>query len=488
MSAYQVDRRPLLIVLFSRMGRLLLLLALAAFYYWFSYRLTIDGLNPQAQKAIGAFFVCLVLWVSQLIPLAITGLLAIVIIPLSGVITSQQAYSYFGNQAVFFILGAFILSAALLKTGLSVRMAVLLLKNADKSPNQLVWRILLSCFLLSCVMPEHAVAAIFLPIIFSLTRALEYEPFGGSYGRSLFMAMAWGCVLGGTVTLLGGARAPLALGFLEQMAGQKVSFFEWMKTTIPVMVVMLPVGYFLIVRFFKVDVQSVEAIGKALVHQRQKLGLVSWRERWVLLILVGAVFLWVFYGHRIGHENIAMGAAVALFLFRVVRWSDLEKYVNWGIILMYGGAICLGKSLESSQAIDWLASHSLQFPEAIQNFLLYFGLEVNQSLLFLILVSFIALVFSELVSNAAVVAILMPLVLGLAPVYELNPVTLTYAVAIPAGLASLFPISTPAVALAYSSGYLKIKDLFIPGLIMNFFAWLCFVLVMIFLWPYLGYV
>ncbi|MBI4412560.1 MAG: DASS family sodium-coupled anion symporter [Deltaproteobacteria bacterium] len=482
-----IDRRPITVVFISRTYRFFLLLLLGFAFYAFVSAPPWAGLSPEGYKAVGAFFLCLILWVTQLIPLAITGLLAVAIVPLLGIMPAKQAFSYFGNDAVFFILGAFILSAAILKTGLSTRLALLFLKGGVRSPRQLIWRILVSSAFLSCLMPEHAVAAFFLPIILEMARALEYEPFGGSYGRTLFLAMAWGCIIGGVVTFLGGGRAPLALGILKELTDQDIGFLDWMKTTVVLAVPMLGVAFVVLTFYFRIDVESVEGINRALEARRKKLGMTSWGEKWVLLILLLAVYFWMFHGLKAGLANIAIAAVVILFTFKVVSWKDVEEYVNWGIILMYGGAICLGRAMDSSGLIEWIAQKFLHYPEIIATHLgNWFGIGVPATYVLFVLLSLVALFLTEMMSNSAVVAVLLPVAIGLAHSYQLDPRLMAYVVALPAGLAFLLPISTPAVALAYSSGYLRIKDILIPGLMMNIIAWLLLVLVMKFWWPYLG--
>jgi len=482
-----IDRRPLLILILERSYRFLFLLLIGFSFYYFINQSPWNGLSPEGYRAIGAFLVCMTLWITQLIPLAITGLLAIVIVPLVDIMPTKEAFSYFGNEAVFFILGALILSAALMKTGLSTRLAVLFLGKGKSSPRVLIWRILISCTFLSCIMPEHAVAAFFLPIILEMVRALEYEPFGGSYGRSLFVAMAWGCIIGGLVTFLGGARVPLALGIIQEMTSQKIGFFDWMKTTLPLAIPLVGISYWLILTFFKVDVESVAGISKALEKRKQRMGLMDWKEKWVAFTLAAAIFAWCFYGSVLGLANVAIAAAVFLFVFRVVTWSDVEGYVNWGIILMYGGAICLGRALDSSGAMLWIVHHITSYPALIAETLSqFFPFDVTPALVLIILLSFISLLLSELISNVAVVAILLPVSLGLASSYGMDPTLMAYVVAVPAGIASVLAISTPPMALAYSSGYLKTRDLILPGIVMNLLAWFLFVLLMIFWWPVIG--
>jgi len=122
-----VDRRPLWIILLARSQQTAIIIA-GAVLYWVIVSAHLPGdLTSQGQKALGAFALCVFYWVLNALPLMVTSLLAIILLPLSGVMQSNQAYALFGNEAVFFILGAFILAACLMKSGLSTRLALSIL-------------------------------------------------------------------------------------------------------------------------------------------------------------------------------------------------------------------------------------------------------------------------------------------------------------------------------------------------------------------------
>jgi len=477
-----IDRRPMSLVLLSRSYRLAFLGLLGFLFYLFIQSSPWEGITPEAYKAIGAFLLCAILWLTQVIPLAITGLLAIVIIPVLGILPSKEVFGYFGNEAIFFILGAFILAAAIMATGLSTRLAILFLGKGRLSPKKLAFRIMLSTALLSCVMSEHAVAAFFFPIVLEITRALEYEPFGGEYGKTLFLALAWGCIIGGIVTFLGGARAPLALGMLYEITGTGINFFDWIKTSIFVAIPLFIVAYFILTRFFVTDVTDVSKVKFVLEKKRKSIGKLGYKELMVALILITSIFFWMIVGGTGSMASIAIIAVVALFVFNLVSWRDMEEYVNWGVILMYGGAIALGRAVDSSGALVWIADQVFFFPEALS------GLFGGSHAFWLIAsLSFISIILTALFSNAAVVALLLPISISMALSFKMEASLVTYAVALASGLGFMMPMGTPAVAIAYSSGYLKIRDIVIPGFILSLFGWIFFVLVTKFWWPVIGY-
>ncbi len=470
-----IDTRPLWMVLLSHTGRPIRFAVGILAFYLVATMETPEGLTLEGQRALAVFVLCISYWMLNVLPLMITSLMAIALIPLTGVLTSAETYALFGNSAVFFILGAFILAACLMKSGLSTRLSLVILRRFGDTPR----RLLLGTFLLNAsmafFMSEHAVAAMNFPIIAEIVAVLGLRPHRSNFGKALFLAMAWGSTIGGVATLLGGGRAPLALAILEQATGdQPYTFLSWSLYTLPVVAVMLGAGYLVILRWFPIDIESVREAETVLAEKVDALGRLRGDEKGIAIVMISTVTTWVFFGHSLGLANVAIGAIVVLFAVRLVEWRDVEEYVNWGIILMYGGAICLGAALDKSGAALWVAESSL-------------GPWADSPRLIIAAMSGVAWLLTEAMSNSAVVALMMPVGLGIGqdvgfPVAIIAPV-----VAIPAGLAFAFPIGTPSNAIAYSSGYLRLRDLFVPGMLLGLIAWIVFNLTVNFYWPLLGF-
>jgi len=157
----------------------------------------------------------------------------------------------------------------------------------------------------------------------------------------------------------------------------------------------------------------------------------------------------------------------------LVRWSDVEQYVSWGILLMYGGAIVLGAVVNQSGAAAWMSAHTL-------------GAWAATPWSAVMIISALSILLTELMSNSAVVALLMPVVLGVCSTYDIEPRVMALIVAVPAGLGFTLPIGTPSNAIAYSSGYLTVRDMMIPGAILAVSSWAAFNLVAWLVWPWLG--
>ena len=468
-----VDRRPLWVILLGRSQQTAVVIA-GALLYWVIVSVHLPGdLTPAGQKALAAFALCVFYWVLNALPLMVTSLLAIILLPLSGVMQSNQAYALFGNEAVFFILGAFILAACLMKSGLSTRIALTILHRFGHTPRRLLLTIFLLNVIMAFFMSEHAVAAMNFPIVVEIVSVLGLARQRSNYARALFLAMAWGSSIGGIATLLGGARAPLALGILREATGASYSFLEWTLLALPLVLILLVCGYQIILRFFPIEIDTVQAADSALNERWMKLGRASFEEWAIGVVMIATFIAWLIGGEEFGLANIAIAAVVVLFVLRVVTWRDIERYVNWGVLLMYGGAIALGAAINKSGAAGWLAHMTI-------------SQWASSGTMVVLLMSLVSILLTEAMSHSAVVALLMPVSIGVAHEFGLDPRIMAPVVALPAGLAFTLPIGTPANAIAFSSGYLRIRDLLVPGALLEVLAWVAFNVLAHWYWPLLG--
>jgi len=468
-----VDTRPLWIILIARSRRMAMLLFGAAIYWTISELPPPAGLSASAQGALAVFGLCIFYWVFDVLPLMITSLLAIVLLPATGVMSSKDAYAQFGNEAVFFILGAFILAAAMMKSGLSARIALVILRRFGHQPATMLRGIFLLNGAMSFVMSEHAVAAMTFPIIVEIVTALHLPRGRSNYAKALFLAMAWGTSIGGLATLLGGARAPLAIGILREITGETYSFAEWAAINVPLALLLFAVGWAVLRLWFPIDLVDITAAERAVEERLQRSGRMTLQELSIGTVMVVTVIAWITLGEDFGLANIALAAVVVLFAVGVVQWRDVERYVNWGLILMYGGAICLGSALNKSGAAGWVAQHTI-------------SQWAGGSLTVVMMISLATVALTEVMSNSAAVAIVMPVSLAVAQQFGIDPRAMAPLVAVPAGMAFTLPIGTPANAIAFSSGYLRLPDMMWPGLLLNVCAYVIFNLLVFFYWPLLG--
>ena len=433
-----------------------------------------EGLSREGQAALAVFAMCFILWTTGALPLSVTSLLAIALLPLFGALEAGQAFALFGNRAVFFILGAFILAAAMMSSGLSARVALFFLKRFEKSPKRLLSGVILSCAFMAMWMPAHAVAALMFPIVLEIASALKLEPRFSNYGKAIFLSMAWGCVIGGVATLLGGARNPLAIALLREKYNLAISFSGWMYAVFPIPLVLVLVLHLLVFKFFAPEIDNVRPARELIEKKVRDLGPMSNTEKKVLVIMLGTILAWIILGDRVGLAPIGILGASTLFVVQALTWNDVERYVNWGVILMYGGAIALAAALQITGAAKWIVTYLLGSVELSPFVLISF-------------VALISIVLTEAMSNAAVVALVLPIAFELGDaVPGVSPMLMVFSVALPAGLAFSLPIGTPPNAIAYSARYHRIRDSVKVGVLLNLTALAVFLLVAKFYWPKIG--
>jgi len=434
------------------------------------------------QRALAVFVVCLALWGTNLISLSSTALLALALLPILGVTTVSQSFAYFGNSAVFFIVGVFVMAAAMIRTGLSKQLTLLLLHRFDRHPRLLVAGVVCSASFLAMWMPEHAVAAMMFPIVLEVAESLRLKQRQSGYAKMLFLGLAWGAIIGGVATFLGGARAPLALELLrdsfqdaEGRPVYNVSFLGWMKGSMPLVITLTALAVFILFRFIKSEVDDISPATEMLTQRVAELGPMSGPERRLAFVAVVTVGCWIILGHKTDLAIIAILGAVGVSVLRIADWHEIQEFINWGVVMMYGGAIALGSAMSDTHAVLWIARAVLP------------DVHIHPAWL-LLLMAALTIVLSSAISNAAAVAVLLPVGYGLCGQTDpaISPLAMTYAVGICSGLAFALPISSPPNAICFASRYYRMLDVPLYGVPLTLIAWGLFIIVSLLYWPLVG--
>jgi solute carrier family 13 (sodium-dependent dicarboxylate transporter), member 2/3/5 len=431
---------------------LLAFLIIAIFYFL----PTPAGLPFSGKIMIGILLMAAILWITEPIPLPVTGLLIMILQPLLGLMQPKDVFSSFGNQAVFFLIGAFIIAAAIEKHDLHKRIALKFLSYFESSPRFFTFGIMCSCAFLSFVMPEHGVAALFLPIITSILIAMKIVPKQSNFGKISMLSVAYGCSIGSLGTLIGGARNPLAIGLLAE-EGITVTFLDWMIYSMPVVFIALPLVWLILQFSFPIEIKDIALAKKVISNQVIKAGKLGINQIKVIVIFMLTLCLWVFFSQYMyfGLAVIALLGGVLLFMTGCLSWKDVERRVPWGIILLYGGAITLGMGIIQTGAADWIAK-ALFYVIGENPYLVILGLIV------------ITIFLTEIMSNTGAVAILLPVGFAISTaVSGISGLLSAMLIALSGGLAFMLVIATPGNAITYSSGYFTTKDLFKTGVLAN---------------------
>jgi len=210
-----------------------------------------------------------------------------------------------------------------------------------------------------------------------------------------------------------------------------------------------------------------------LEEELQEIGPVTMPEKKVICILAMTILIWVFLNQWLEIAMVSLLSGVSLFMVKVITWDDVNNYVNWGIILMYGGAIVMARAVDQAGAARWIAQTLLSRGQ----FSPFWTIAVFALFSFLL---------TEGISNVACVAIILPIGFSLVRASAINPLAMVFSVAIPAGLPLILPMGSPANAIAYSSGYYEIREILKPGLILHMCGWIIFLILVKLYWPLIG--
>ncbi len=419
------------------------------------------GLSYEGKMLLGILVFGAFLFISEALPLGMSGLLVMVIPPILGIFSPQVVFGFFGNEAVFFLIGAFMLAAGVQKSGLHKRIATYMLKAFGRSSKLYILGILVLAASLSFIISEHAVVALLLPIIgISL---LNVEK-GSNMGKAGMIALTYGATAGSVATLMGGARNPYTVAYLAENYGIHLSFLNWLIMALPVTLIMIPVLWTLII--------TIHTPEKFIVPNMEMPGKIDSKE-WIVIGILTFTFIILLTIHSWGIAVAVIIGAVLLFVFGILSWKDVEKSMPWGIILLYGGAMTLGKGLQVTGASEWLASSIV-------------GIIGTNPYLILLILLVITVLMTELMSHAAAVALMLPIATGMASVTGMSVLVVSMAVALAGGFGYALLMGTPGNIMTYSTGYFKQKDIMKTGVLADMIGIGVVFFMATVLWPLMG--
>ena len=426
-------------------------------------------MTSAGQAALSVLVFALVLWMTEAIPFHITGLLSVVVLALFRVDTySEIVYSGFGNNTVTFFIGVLVLSAFITKSGLGKRIGVYILSKTGNSTRSIVFGFMMTGTILSMWITNMAVAAMLMPLAVAILEEEGIEPLKSNFGRALLIACAWGSIIGGIATPSGAGPNALAIGFIKEMAGIEVSFGQWMLYGVPASLLMAPVGWFILMLFFKPEMSHLQKSREDLKMEFDQLSPMGREEIITMILFLVTVLLWLttpllkrLLGIAIPISMPVLFTSCLFFLPGVskVKWKEIEPQVSWsGIILIVSG-ISLGMMLYKTGAARWLSVVLLSGIGSLPGYLMVFVI--------VFIISMLKIIFS---SNTVTATIIIPIMIELAVSLDLPVMAVALPSSLVASLAFILVTSSPTNVIPYSAGYFSIKDFAKSGLIMTLFG------------------
>jgi len=434
------------------------------------YFLHFDGLSDQGHAVLAVTLWIAIWWILEAIPVAVTALMPIVLFPLSGAMSMKETTSAYGHPIIFLFLGGFVLAIALEKWQLHKRLALQVISIAGTNGKKLILGFMVATAFLSMWISNTASAIMMLPIAMAVIPKFrgEADAAGSEFGKALMLGIAYSASIGGVATLIGTPPNLILAGVIRENFGIELSFVDWLKIGLPFSVIMLLICWKYLTGFaFSIGEGSITG-GKAEIrNQLQELGKISAEEKRVAAVFLITALAWITRSYliqpllpAIDDTTIAVAAAVALFLIpssssgqSLLNWADMTK-LPWGIILLFGGGISLAVGFDQSGLAVWIGSKLT----ALQ------GISI-----FILVLSLIALVnfLTEITSNLATTAVILPILIPLALVVDVHPFVLMSGAAIAASCAFMLPVATPPNAIVYGSGEIDMYTMIKSGIWLN---------------------
>lgn len=390
-----------------------------------------------------------VLWLTEALHVTITAILVPVLAVVLGVFDTQTALNNFSNSIIFLFLGGFALAAAMHRQGLDKVIADKVLVLAKGKMSVAVFMLFGVTAGLSMWISNTATAAMMLPLVLGILSKVDAKSERKTYVFVL-LGVAYSASIGGIATLVG--SPPNAIAAAEV----GLSFSDWLAFGLPTSLIILPVALMVLYFTMKPDLKGNFELNYEPV---------DWDKGKVvtLAIFTTTVFCWIFSkpingmlgGLKSFDTIIALCAIIAVSFARVVHWKDIEKTADWGVLLLFGGGICLSNVLRSTGTSVFLAN---ELSELIAHLGIFFIIAV---------VAIFVVFLTEFASNTASAALLIPVFATVAEAFGVSPVVLSVLIAVAASCAFMLPVATPPNAIVYGSGHIEQSDMMRVGIILN---------------------
>ncbi len=423
--------------------------------------MTSQGCSSAATWTAAVTVLCAVWWTTEAIPLPATALVPFAVLPFAGVISHQHAAAAYGDTLILLMLAGSIVATGLEKSDAHRQVAMLMVRLlGGAEARRLVLSFLVTSALLSMWLSNTATAVLLLPVAMALINASPDKKFAAP----LLLAIAYGASVGGTATPIGTPPNLIMIKLYVDSGGHTIGFAEWMRVGVPIMLLMLPAVWLLLIR--GVHGESTWQLPPRepwTTHQRRTLAVfaitaLAWLTRtepfggWGNLLGVA---------NHVGDSSVALLAAVVMFICpsgakdgsRLLDWKAAES-IPWGVFIMIGGGLAIGAAFESSKLDDQLAG-------------VFAHVGVLPALVLVVGVCLISTFVTEITSNTAVASVLLPIIIGVSQAAKIDPLLLLFPATFGLNWSFMLPVGTAPNAIVYGTGYVSTRQMMRHGFVLN---------------------
>lgn len=435
-------------------------------------------------------------WLTEAIDVAATALLPLAAFPLFGILPMAEAAAPYGSDLVFLFMGGFIIALAMQRWGLDRRIALATLRLVGPRPPAIIGGFMVATAGMSMWVSNTATTGVMLPIALSVIELLRRQANPGAglhadgvdgrnFATALMLSVAYSASIGGIATIIGTPTNGILVQFMAKTYGREIGFAQWLAVGLPVTLLMLPVAWLLLTRvLFPVRIRAVEGGRELFAREYAALGPMQHGEWVTLVVFLAAAFAWITRpwlaaitlgaGEAawqplagLSDAGVAMTAALLLFVIPVrtgggaappvrafaMDWPTAEK-LPWGVLMLFGGGLSLAAAVQGNAVAEFIGAQASV-------------LGGMPTIVVVLAVTTVVIFLTELTSNAATVATLVPILAGLATGIGVVPVALLVPATIAASCAFMLPAGTPPNAIVFGSGHLTIAQMARAGFWLN---------------------
>ena len=461
-----------------------------------------DDLEFQGKAILACTSWIAIWWITEPIPIAATSLLPIIIFPLSGGLDIKTTTAAFGHKYVFLFIGSFILAIAIQKWKLHKRIALNIISKVGVNKSNIILGFMGATAFLSMWISNTATSVMILPVGLAIISQLKDDTNtkkneNALFGKALMLAIAYSASIGGMATIIGTPPNMIFAGVIKESYNIEISFFDWFKFGLPLSILFLFICWFYLTKIaFKFKQKEFSAGKKEIAYQLKGLGRISYEEKTILTVFILTALAWITRNVQIDGVQYGLGriipnlddtiiaiiSALTLFILpskkstiknkltKIVDWEDAIK-LPWEILLLFGAGMALAQGFDSSGLAIWIGNQLIHLSDVPLIILIF---------LLLTSVNFL----TEVTSNMATTAMLLPILVSLSVVLDLHPYYLLVSATLAASCAFMLPVATPPNAVVFGYGLLKIEDMFKKGLWLNLISIVILTLIIYYILPY----
>ena len=405
------------------------------------------GLTQPEQAVLGIIFFAATLWFTEAIPLWTTALIVPPLLVVLAGLSPSEVYTPFFDPIIALLFGGFILARGLQKHRLDFRIAAFFIRIFGNKPRMFLLGLMVAAAFLSFWISNTASTLLMIPIGLAALTATGLKPLKSRYSKTVVLGIGYAATIGGVGTLIGTPPNLIAVRMLAE-SGIHVDFLGWMMYAMPLVVIMIGVAWVVLSLLNKPEIKEVKApvLKEKKMDRNQKI--VLWTFFLTALLWVTETF------HGIHNSVIAMIPLAVFYLTNVLDTSDLPK-IGWDALILIGGGLSLGVAIHST-GLDLAIAGALG--GSIANHMPYVTLA---------LLALFSIAFTAFVANTAGSAILVPIIIPLAPLLGFDPRVLAVLVGIAVSFDFIVPVGTAPNAIAYSTGYIRVKDMIKSGALIS---------------------